>query len=41
MSLHQITRLPAMLWRFARSEYAIVMEDEGAHTYRVVSVEPL
>ena len=41
MSLHQVRRLPAMLWRFAQSECVTVMEDEGAQTYRVVSVEPL
>lgn len=39
MSLRQITLLPAM--RLAQSEYAIVMEHEGAHTCCVVSVEPL
>lgn len=27
--------------RFATGEYVTVMEDEGAHTYRVASVEPL
>ena len=27
--------------RFAAGEYVTVMEDEGAHTYRVASVEPL
>ena len=27
--------------RFASGEYVTVMEDEGAHTYRVASVEPL
>lgn len=27
--------------RFAPGEYVTVMEDEGAHTYRVASVEPL
>ena len=41
MSLHAVTRLPAMLWRFAQRKYVTVMEDEGAHAYRVVSVEPL
>ena len=27
--------------RFAPGEYVTVIEDEGAHTYRVASVEPL
>lgn len=27
--------------RFAAGEYVTVMEDEGTHTYRVASVEPL
>lgn len=27
--------------RFVSGDYVTVMEDEGAHTYRVVSVEPL
>jgi hypothetical protein len=40
MSLHGVTHLPAMLWRFAQSECVTVTEDEGAHTYRVVSVAP-